>query len=153
MKKGDGPFEVEIDTLGFFVHRTFYMMVKMLNRELKMRNLALQHSDFAILMVLKEIGSASQSQLSYLQGKERSGVSRSLAALEKEGYIERKPLNGKTNCVTLTEKGMNIMPLLTDVANHITESALKGFSIKNKESIIKNLNKIYQNALLFLDRK
>lgn len=153
MKKEKEAFHIQIDTLGYFIHRAYYMMVKMLNKELKAHNLKLQHSDFAIMMVLKEIGAASQTQLSEIQGKERSGVSRSLIALEKEGYIVRTPFNGKTNKVTLSEKGLELMPLLTEIANNVTDSALKGFSKQSRAGLINNLHRIYLNSLIYLVRK
>lgn len=152
MKKANGAFEVEIDTLGFLIHRAFYMMVKMLNKLLKENKLNLQHSDFAILMVLKQAEGASQSQLSTLQGKERSGVSRTLANLEKEGYILRSKIDGKTNYVTLSEKGKALFPLLTEIADTVTNSALRGFSNKSRTSLVNNLNKIYLNSLMFLEK-
>lgn len=112
----------------------------------------MQHSDFAIMMVLNEVGSATQTQLSSLQGKERSGVSKSLIALEKEGYIERRPLDGKTNLVSLSEKGKNLMPLLLDVGDTITAAAYKGFSPRSREAMKNNLSKIYQNARNFIEK-
>lgn len=152
MKKSDQPFDLPIQTLGFFIHRAYYTMVKMLNKEMKMRGLNLQHSDFAILLVLNEVGSASQTQLSSLQGKERSGVSRSLVALEKEGYIERLPLDGKTNLVKLSQKGKDLMPELQEIGKSITNNAFKGFDSRSRYSTINKLTKIYQNGKAFLEK-
>lgn len=146
------PFDAPIQTLGFYIHRAFYTMIKMLNQELKKRGLNIQHSDFAIMMVLNEVGSVTQTQLSSLQGKERSGVSKSLIALEKEGYIERRPLDGKTNLVSLSEKGKKLMPLLLDIGDTITVAAYKGFSPRSREAMKNNLTKIYQNARNFIEK-
>lgn len=140
------PFGIEINTLGFHIHRVLYAMIRSLTRRLKENNLNLEHSDFTILMLLGQIKGCSQSEIARVLGKERSGVSRSIVALEKEGILKREPLDGKTNYVTLTEKGEQIIPTLHNIADQVTEEALKGFSHKKRESLINSLNKIFSNA-------
>ena len=141
------PFEIEVNALGFYVNRAYSMMVKLLNKELQNTKIDIQHTEFSILKILNEIKGASQSQIAALLGKERSGISRTLVSLESKGYINREPLDKKTNYVTLTEKGKQIIPLINEVADRVTNLAFKGFPNKSRTSIISNLTKIYQNAL------
>ena len=141
------PYHLEINTLGFYVDRLLYAMIKRQNQMLKESPLDLQHSEFITLKVLNVLKEASQSQVASVMGKERSGVGRVLASLEKKGYIERKPLNGSTNFVTLTEKGKDAIPLITELSNKLSDLTLRGFSAQKRQSILKCLDLLYKNAL------
>lgn len=148
MKMHYRPYEIEINTLGFYIDRLLYAMIKRQNKDLKEGNWDLQHSEFIVLKVLNVLKGASQSQLANVMGKERSGISRTLASLEKKGYVERKPLNGSTNYVTPTEKGAQLVPAINEISEKLTDQAFKGFSQKSKLAMLNNLNRIYKNVLL-----
>ena len=105
-------------------------------------------SEFIVIRVLGEEKEVTQSQLAIDMGMERSGISRTLASLEDKGYIEKKPLNKKTNLVYLTEKGKEILPICINVSESTTNEALSGFSQKRREAILKNLDKIFRNLKL-----
>lgn len=146
MKKYNA-FEINVNTLGYHVNRAFFALIKLLNKEIKESGLKFQHSDFVILKILITIGGASQSQIANILGKERSAISRSLASLEEEGYILREQVDGKTNLVTLSEKGKEIVPLINDIGNRVSELGFKGLSKRSRESMINNLTKIFDNAI------
>ncbi|MCH5220559.1 MAG: MarR family transcriptional regulator [Muribaculaceae bacterium] len=141
------PYHLEINTLGFYVDRLLFAMIKRQNQMLKESQLDLQHSEFITLKVLNVLKEASQTEIASVMGKERSGVGRILASLEKKGYIERKPLNGSTNFVTLTEKGKDAIPLITELSNKLTDLTLRGFSAQKRQSILKSLDRLYKNAI------
>lgn len=147
MEKHYKPFEIEFTTLGFYINRAFCSLLRLLNKELKENNLNIQHSEFTILKVLEKLQGASQSQLADILGKERSGIGRSVATLEKKGYVKRDALNGSTNFVTLTERGEEAIPVINGIIDRVTAQAFKGFSNKSREATLNNLKKIYQNAL------
>lgn len=147
MEKHYKPFEIEFTALGYYINRAFCSLVRLLNKELKENNLNIQHSEFTILKVLEKLQGASQSQLADILGKERSGIGRSVATLEKKGYVKRDALNGSTNFVTLTERGEEAIPVINGIIDRVTAQAFKGFSNKSREATLNNLKKIYQNAL------
>ena len=80
-------------------------------------------------------------------GKEKSGIGKTLKSLEKEGYIQRRALNGCTNNVELTGKGKEVLSLLNPIAERVTERAFSGFSAKKREDVMKSLTYIYKNSL------
>lgn len=141
------PYDVEVSTLGFYIDRLLYAMIKRRNQDLKESQSDLQHSEFIVLKVLNLLEGASQSDLAKVMGKERSGVSRTLASLEKKGYIKRTSVNGKTNSVTLTEKAKEYIPEINRLSEKLTECAFKGFSQKKRESLLKTLDKVYKNTI------
>lgn len=147
MNRESEKLELDIQTLGYYIDRALCVMIKRLNKDLKARGLAFQHSDFTIMKVLSVTDSLTQSQLAKVLGKEKSGVGRSLSSLEKEGYINRTTVNGCTNKVFISDKGKDIMPLLNEIANNVTERALSGFTVKKRQELMKNLTLIYNNSL------
>lgn len=141
------PFETEIKTFGYYVNRLLYALIKRQNQILADEGLELMHSEFIVLRVLGEINGLTQSQIASDMGMERSGISRTLATLEKKGYIERRLINGKTKVVTLTEKAEKLLPLLKSISDKLTQQAFIGFSPKKEEAFMNNLHKIYLNAM------
>lgn len=147
MDRNIKPFELEVNSLGFYLNRALWAMIKYLNKELKDSNLDFQHSDFTILKALDSLDGATQSQIALVLDKERSGIGRSISSLESKGYIKREPLNGSTNYVTLTEKGKQTIPVINEVIERVTAKAFKGFSQRSKTSTINHLNRIFQNSI------
>ena len=141
------PYHLEINTLGFYVDRLLYAMIKRQNQMLRESPLDLQHSEFIVLKVINVLEGTNQTQLASVMGKAKSGISRILASLEKKGYIERKPLNVSTNYVTLTEKGNQAIPLITELSNKLSDLTLRGFSTQKRQSILKSLDRLYKNAI------
>lgn len=148
MNKPMKPFQTEIKTLGFYINRLLYTMQKKYIQTFQELGLDLQMSEFIVIRVLGEEKEVTQSQLAIDMGMERSGISRTLAALEEKGYIEKKPLNKKTNLVYLTEKGKDILPICINVSDLTTDEAFGGFSQKRREATLKNLDKIFRNLKL-----
>lgn len=147
MKREEKEINLDIHTLGYYIDRALCVLIKSLNRELKEYKIHFHHSDFTILRVLYDTGGLSQSDLARILGKERSGIGRSLNSLEKEGYVLKKMVNGCTKEVFLSEKGIQIIPLLNEIADKVSAKAFKGFSEKKKEEMMRNLTLVYKNSL------
>lgn len=145
MKKKYQPYEINVQTIGFYIDRLLFAMIKSRNNDLKEINSDLLHSEFVVLKVLNILKCVSQSQLADIMGKERSGLTRILTSLEQKGYVSRKAFNGSTNHVTLSAKGEKIMPTIFELSEKLNERAFKGFSEKSKTSLLKNLDKMYRN--------
>lgn len=147
MKCKEGEIKLDIHTLGYYLDRALCVMIKCLNKELKEYKLGFQHSDFTILKVLSQGSGISQTELAKILGKEKSGIGRSLSSLEREGYIYRSRINRCKNEVYLSEKGKQIIPLLDEIADKVTDKAFRGFSEMQRKEMMKNLTIIYKNAL------
>ena len=147
MKGKSEEIKVDIHTLGYYLDRALCVMIRCLNKELKEYKLGFQHSDFTILKVLSQTDGLSQTELARILGKEKSGISRSLSSLEKEGYVYRFAINGCKNKVCISEKGKQIIPLLNEIADKVTDKAFSGFPDKKRIEMMKNLTLIYKNSL------
>lgn len=147
MKKHYQAYEIDMNTLGYYVDRLLYTMLKRHSRVLKERNSDLQPMEFLVLKMVNALGEASQTQVAELMGKERSGIGRLIMSLENKGYIKREALNGSTNLVTLSEKGKEVVPFLHEISASLTERAFRGFSQRSRLTTLKNLDKIYRNII------
>ena len=147
MKIKSEDVNLDIHTLGYYIDRALCGMIRCLNKELKNYNLRFQHSDFTILKILSQTEGISQTELARILGKEKSGVNRSLTSLEKDGYINKIAINGCKNEVCLTEKGKQIIPLLDEIADKVSDKAFSGFPAKKRNEMMKNLTLIYENSL------
>lgn len=148
MKKQCQAYQLDINSLGFYLDRLLFMMVRRRNHDLREIGSDLLHAEFITLKVINALKGCTQTQIANVMGKEKSGIGRILNSLEEKGYIERKPLNGSTNYVTLSEKGEKLLPLIMELSDKLTEQTFKGFSEKKRLSILKSLDKMYNNVLL-----
>lgn len=141
------PYDIPVSSLGFMVHRALWAMIKRQNQLLKESKLSdIQHGEFIVLKVLNILGETSQSQLARVMDLERSGVSRTLSSLEEKGYVERTPLDGKTNIVRPTEKGKKMVPEIERISDTLTEEAFKGIPQKGRTATLNYLTKIFKNT-------
>ena len=137
--------DIKIDTLGYFVDRTFTNMVKFLNYELTAAGLDIQHPQYTIMMVLGKNEGISQTQLTNVVDRDKASVSRNIKYLEEKDYIKKEKQDGRTSLIYLTEKGKEILPKLFEISTKDTENTLKGFSESTKKRIYKILTKMYIN--------
>lgn len=137
--------DIHIHTLGYYVDRTFTTMVKFLNYELEAAGLDLQHSQFAILMVVAHNDGISQTLLTEYVDRDKASVSRNVRYLEEKGYIKREAADGKKKCILLTEKGQKVLPILLEISQKDTYFTLKGFSESKKKEIYRILEKMFLN--------
>lgn len=137
--------EIQINTLGYFVDRTFTNMVKFLNQELRNAGLDFQHPQFTILMVLSKNEGVSQTLMTEYVDRDKASVSRNIKDLETKGYICRKNDGGKKKLLFLTEKGESVLPVIYEISQKDTERTLKGFSEKKKKEVYDILTKMFIN--------
>lgn len=145
MKTIDDSFELQIDTLGYYLDRALNVMVKKLNRLFAEHHIDLQHSQYIILKVLWCRNGLSQSQLSKILGKDPAAISRALNYLEQKGYIKRENLNSKTNAVYLTDYADSRKDEIEHMADLVTELSAKGMNDEQREILRQLLTEIYCN--------
>lgn len=138
--------DIQINTLGYYVDRTFTNMVKFLNQELSAAGLDLKHPQFTLLMVLGNTEGLSQADLTDFVDRDKASVSRNIKSLEEEAYLKKEVLDGRTNQIFLTEKGKNILSKLNEIANKVTDMTLKGLSENRRKIVYESLTKMYLNV-------
>ena len=144
---------IKLDTLGYFVDRTFTNMVKFLNQELSASGVGLQHPQFSIMMVLSANDGISQTEVTEIVDRDKASVSRNIKYLERIGYIKKEARDGRTNLIFITEKGKEILPILYKISEKDTETTLKGFSESKRKTVYETLTKMYLNVSSAIEKQ
>ena len=79
---------------------------------------------------------------------DRSLVSREIAALKKNGYVESEEVENKRNYnarITLTDKGVELADRITEEAVRVQAEADAGISPEELETFYSTLEKLYTN--------
>jgi DNA-binding MarR family transcriptional regulator len=103
-------------------------------------------------MYLREVGASpgiSQEQLAGRIGINKSNVARQVAALEEEGYLERRPC-GKDKRVLrlyLTESAQALLPRINRVMDVWEQVLMEGFAEAERQSLESLLLRLRDNAV------
>ena len=136
----------ESTRLGYYLNRTFTALVEELNRDLHRAGIPLNHSQFVILKALLKSESEvmSQREIAARVGKDPAAISRTLASLERSGFVERHPVSGCKNGVALTPKAIALHSEIEKVIQTTVLTACSGISPEEYSTGISFLNKIYE---------
>ncbi len=85
------------------------------------------------------------ARLSELCGKDKSDVSRMVAAMEKQGLIIKSGVNNYRAVLTLTQKGKNAAEYVREKAKIAVENASRGISDEQREIMYQTLEQIALN--------
>lgn len=124
----------DVDNLSFeFILSSFQhgMMILITH---KIRELGIDFpQNYRYLEFIKEHDNIIQKDIAVIFNINQSTVTRSLNALEDEGFIERIMLEGnkKNKVVKLTDKGENIIKELESYKDNIEKEIFKGFSYED----------------------
>lgn len=105
-----------------------------------------------ILSVCNHPG-VSQDDLAKILFVNKSNVARQLSVLEEEGYVERRedPFDRRVSLVYPTKKAEDIRPIIRQVNAEWREVITEGFSDEEKETLLKLTEKLYFNALKYME--
>ena len=110
---------------------------------------------FFLLSELYAEEGLSQDELSQRVGVDKSNTSRALAKLEKFGLIKRKsdPKNHKVKKVYLRSKARAVRNEFKKIQHQWNANLLKGFTKKEKTTLMASLIKIANNAEAAFNQK
>lgn len=136
----------EIIRLGYYLNRAFTKLVEELDKALRDAGLPLNHSQFSILQVLSRNNTdvLSQREIANRLGKDPAAISRALSYLETNGFVERVPVSGCKNGVSLSAKARNIQPEIECIIRKVTTGACKEMSTDEITGGLSFLKKILQ---------
>lgn len=135
----------DYDLLGVRLDLAFNSLVAELNRALHGVGLPINHAQFVILQNLFIKDGQSQSEIARRAGKDRAAISRSLNALEENGFIVREAVSGSKNGIFLTPKAIENRDRIVDAINMATGKAREGMTEKEYEDGMKFLKKIHDH--------
>lgn len=132
-----------------FVPYRLYRVTNRLNAKLltKLKSIRINPSQWRVLSVLKAYGVLNIGQIADLTLMEQPTVSRVVAQLEGKGGVTRTPAtaDGRITEVALTRKGIEAFNQIMPTALRHQESAFKGFTAKELETLKTLLAKVEKN--------
>lgn len=138
-----------ITGMGFYLNRAFSKLVNTLNDMLSASCIPINHSQFEVLQLLWNSGkgNVSQQEIANIIGRDKAAVSRALSHLETQGYIERKPISGSKNGVSLTPKGVGIQPQLANILSEAIQDFCKTLTTGESLQLTSLLKKTIDNSM------
>ena len=107
-------------------------------------------------MYIREICASpgiSQEQLTRIIRINKSNVARQVAAMEEEGYIERRCCGKDKRVMRLypTQKALDMLPQILEVMDRWEASLLDGLSPEEREQLRSTLGHVLDNARRFTE--
>ncbi len=132
-----------------FIKKVFY------EHDISKLNLAINKTQINILMCINENNDKSMSEISQMNGLEKSSFTRSVDYLEKYGFITRNsPENDRRKItLSLTNKGIKAAKIIKDDFDVYLESLISDFSEKEKKEFFESLTAISKYMNKILERK
>ena len=103
--------------------------------------------DFGVLMMLRQVDSASQQQLSRLIGVDPRNVVALIDALESRQFVRRRPdpADRRRHAVVLTPGGRRLLDKLARAGEQVEQNLLRDLSDDEKASLHRLLAKLFES--------
>lgn len=129
------------------LHQTVRMLTKEMNERLK--QYGLYCSQWTILYILKHFGSMTQTAIWQYLNVEAPTITRTLATLEKNGWVHRKQGKDKRErIVMLTEKAQQKLPEVEMTLQDFEKDMLLNVSNNQQTQLLSLLREIGKSAYL-----
>lgn len=132
-------------SLGLLLDRASVSLATSLNRSLLEANIDLPHSQFVVLRCLYYNDGISQQKIAELLSKDAAAIKRTIDNLEKKGYVKREVKRPQKNQILISEIGKAIMPKVLQIAEAVTQEALRDIDIEAYHQLSDMLTAIYEN--------
>ena len=156
--KGDQQVDVIQDSphrIAFYIHDVSRMRKTVIDQVLKPHGIT--RSQWWVLANLARHGdkTLTQVELGNLMDMKKVSVGALITKMEKAGYVYREPSpeDGRAKLVHLTEKGVDALQAMTDIANPTNEAINKGISKKDLETATRVLRQMKNNVRAQLEEQ
>jgi len=126
---------------GFLVNNLARLFATALHRRIK--PLGLAPAQFMTLLALWEEDGLTQSELVRRLDVEQATMANTLARMERDGLVSRRPLPGdaRAQSVHLTQRAHGLKQPATEAARSVNEIALAGLAEQEREQLLRSLNR------------
>ncbi|SCZ08393.1 MarR family winged helix-turn-helix transcriptional regulator [Alkaliphilus peptidifermentans] len=102
---------------------------------------------YTILLTLYKKDGINQEELSNIVKVDKATIGRAIQKLTDGGFVIRKrnPLDQRSYCVYLTDKGWELQPMIYKTLSNWMETLLKDFSDEEINKAQELLKKMFQN--------
>ncbi|MCG9698344.1 MarR family transcriptional regulator [Shewanella sp. Isolate11] len=140
-------------SLGHLTGLASRLFNRLLTTRFKQAGIEITAEQWGVILLLQNQGELTQNQICELLYLEKSSVSRSIASLEKRGWIQRMRLDtdSRSKLVALTEQSLSVVETCAEIANSVLVDAQHNQSSSELErsrqhlaDVITNLRKLNQ---------
>ena len=100
----------------------------------------------AALEIIKYEVDVNQTKIANILGKDKTTISRTLATLEKKGFILKKQIDKRTNLIELTKQGDEILEKSATQVKEFRDSLFSNLENSEVNKLINLLEKITSNV-------
>lgn len=135
-----------ISKMGFMMEQALGSMTSLLAAGFKAQGIDLPYSQYAVLRLLYTCNEPlTQIKIAEILKKDASAIKRTVDILERKGLVERKALNGRTNCVICTDKAFALKDAVTATANETLQMIFCDFTNEELKDFANILNRISES--------
>lgn len=142
----EGLYDLE-NSIGYLLNRAGHLIAARFSDELKLHDISVQ--SWRILAALSQAGNQSMSELADHTGAELSYLTRLVATLEKQDYLERQPspLDKRATLISLTPTGWAVVRQLSPKASAIQCESVANVPQADLEATLRTLRAVSQNLV------
>ncbi|WP_117160966.1 MarR family winged helix-turn-helix transcriptional regulator [Paraliobacillus sp. X-1268] len=139
------PFDIEQNSIGFLLSRTFYTYQKYLTNLL--RDYSITPEQFGVIHQLRRHPGISQKELAALHGKDQTSIGKTLDRLEKKELIIRSkdPSDRRAIKLFISPNGEDIYNTVSPMVQDLNNQLNQLLTDNKSEQLIESLNEIFNN--------
>ncbi|WP_366922902.1 MarR family transcriptional regulator [Metallumcola ferriviriculae] len=134
------------NSIGRWVSVLYRYGQSFLDRELKMYSIS--SGQYIFLIILLKRDGMRQEELSRVLNIDKATTARAVKKLEAAGYVRRTtdPRDKRARVVYVTNKAVNIQPVLEEISDKWTDMVTSGFTEEEKKMVIDLMKRLSINA-------
>ena len=124
------------ESIGFKINQT----ANKFNHLLQNYNIAPEQR--ATLEIIKYEADVNQTKIASILAKDKTTISRTLATLEKKGFIEKEQIDKRTNIIKLTFEGEKILENSNHCIQEFRKDLFSNLNMEEANKLIELLEKV-----------
>ena len=129
--------------IGFKINQTANKINNKFNTVLQKYDIAPEQR--AALEIIKYEKEVNQTKIANILAKDKTTISRTLASLEKKGFILKKQINKRTNLIELTPQGEKILEESVLIVKEFRKKVSSNLDENEIKKIVELLEKVAFN--------
>lgn len=135
-------YELE-KSIGFKINQTANKLNNKFNLLLQTYDIAPEQR--ATLEIIKYEKDVNQTKIAQILGKDKTTISRTLATLEKKGFISKIQIDKRTNQIELTPSSQKVLEESSQEVKDFRQNLISNLSENEVQELIRLLEKVALN--------
>lgn len=127
-------------SLGFKISKISNKINNKFNKLLQKYDIALEQR--ATIEIIKYRKDVNQTEIAAILEKDKTTISRTLASLEKKGFIFKNQIDKRTNLIEITPKAEKMLEESSEIVNEFRQSLYTNLNEDEAKTLINLLDKV-----------